>query len=65
MGFADGNVVSTMYDPMLAKLIVHDEDRDTANEKMMKALDQVLFAGIITNRDYLKEFFLHEKYIIW
>ena len=42
------------YDPMLAKLICWSEDREMAILKTKKALEQVLFAGLKTNRQYLQ-----------
>jgi urea carboxylase len=49
-----GTEVSPFYDPMLAKLIVHGEDRPDAITKLQKALDGSRIAGIETNLDYLR-----------
>ena len=62
-GYRDGNAISTSYDPMLAKLIVWEEDRLQAIESMQDALNSVLFAGTQTNRDYLKRILSHEEFI--
>lgn len=62
-GFADNTDVSVNYDPMLAKLIVYSADRDGAIAKMDKALNEILFTGVKTNRDYLKRVLKHEKFI--
>lgn len=53
-GYVDGNVVSISFDPMLAKLISWAENRDLAANKLALALDEVVFLGVRTNRDYLK-----------
>ncbi|RPJ69363.1 MAG: ATP-grasp domain-containing protein, partial [Alphaproteobacteria bacterium] len=53
-GYVDGNVVSISFDPMLAKLISWGESRDLAADKLVLALDEVVFLGLRTNRDYLK-----------
>lgn len=62
-GFADNTQVSVNYDPMLAKLITYGEDRDSSIHKMNKALNEVLFSGVKTNRDYLKRILKHPKYL--
>ena len=53
-GYQDGNTVSIKYDPMLAKLICWSEDRETSIIKVKQSLEQVLFAGLKTNRQYLQ-----------
>lgn len=62
-GFADNTEVSVNYDPMLAKLIVFDDDRDSAIEKMDQALNEILFSGTKTNRDYLKRILKHPLFL--
>ena len=62
-GFEDGNSVSIKYDPMLAKLIVHGNDRAEALERAEAALNDYLFAGVKTNRDYLRRILRHPKFI--
>lgn len=39
-GVASGDVVSVYYDPMIAKLIVHDVDRPRALRRLTNALEQ-------------------------
>lgn len=51
----DGLTVTTLYDPMLAKIIVHGEDREGAIRKLAKALSDTRFYGITTNLQYLRE----------
>jgi urea carboxylase len=50
-----GSEVTTYYDPLLAKLIVWGEDRDSVIDKMRSALAQTQIAGIETNLDYLRQ----------
>ena len=52
-GFTRGMTVSTAFDPMLAKLIVHGNDRTKAIELGLKALEGTLVLGVTTNADYL------------
>lgn len=61
---ATGSVVSPYYDPMLAKLIVHGDNRRTTIQKMQAALSETRFAGITTNLDYLREIMRSEDFII-
>jgi len=50
-----GTDVSAHYDPMIAKLIVHGQDRDAAIDAMAQALDATRLSGIATNLDYLRK----------
>lgn len=59
----DGENLSLNYDPMLAKVIVHSGSRMSAIEDMQDALDNVLFAGVKTNRDYLKRVLGNDAFI--
>ncbi len=62
-GFLDGTEVGVNYDPMLAKLVVWGEERKTAISKTILSLDEVLFLGVKTNRDYLKRILGHKEFI--
>ena len=53
-GVTEGDVVSPFYDPMIAKIIVHDEHRLSALHALSHALDQSLVAGPKTNKLFLK-----------
>jgi 3-methylcrotonyl-CoA carboxylase alpha subunit len=53
-GYVDGNAVTISFDPMLAKLISWGESREAATQKLNLALNDILFLGLKTNRDYLK-----------
>lgn len=50
-----GTEVSPYYDPMLAKLIVHGENRAEALAKLQAALGSTRLFGISTNLDYLRQ----------
>ena len=47
-GVRAGSVVSESYDPMLAKLIVWDADREQATARMLRALAEFRIGGITT-----------------
>ena len=48
-----GDDVSVFYDPMIAKLIVWDESREKALQRMAKALSEYRISGVTTNIDFL------------
>lgn len=52
-GVREGDEVSVFYDPMLAKLIVWDEDRDRALQRLQRSLRDYCIAGIKTNLPFL------------
>ncbi|MTI09185.1 acetyl/propionyl/methylcrotonyl-CoA carboxylase subunit alpha [Curvivirga aplysinae] len=52
-GVRTGDDVSMHYDPMIAKIIVHGEDRDAAIRKLAQALANSKISGVTTNRDFL------------
>ena len=52
-GYATGDTVSRYYDPMLAKIVTHGDDRDEATREMVAALQEVAVKGVSTNRDML------------
>jgi acetyl/propionyl-CoA carboxylase alpha subunit len=42
------------YDPLLAKLMVHAEDRDAAVARLRRALDETLIGGLQTDAGFLR-----------
>ena len=52
-GVEEGDEITPFYDPMIAKLIVWDEDRAGALARMRKALADYQVAGLTTNIDFL------------
>jgi acetyl/propionyl-CoA carboxylase alpha subunit len=49
-----GSVVSTSYDPMLGKIIVHGPDRESARRALVAALDDTAIVGLTTNLGFLR-----------
>lgn len=47
-----GYTVPSMYDSMIAKVLVHGADRDAAIARMRAALDETVIAGIDTNLSF-------------
>lgn len=62
-GIRQGDEVSVYYDPMIAKLVVHGNDREEALRVLRKALDQYEVAGLSTNIDFLKRLSSHPAFI--
>jgi 3-methylcrotonyl-CoA carboxylase alpha subunit/acetyl-CoA/propionyl-CoA carboxylase biotin carboxyl carrier protein len=50
----DGQVVSTSFDPMLGKVIVHGPDREAARRALVAALDETAILGLTTNTGFLR-----------
>ncbi len=56
-GVLEGDEVSMHYDPMIAKLIVWDEDRSKAINRMVQALEQYRISGVTSNIRFLHALF--------
>ena len=50
---AEGTEIGIQYDPMLAKIVAHGPDRETAVRKLVYALRSTMIFGVKTNREYL------------
>ncbi|WP_433606626.1 acetyl/propionyl/methylcrotonyl-CoA carboxylase subunit alpha [Prescottella agglutinans] len=53
-GLHDGTVVGSDYDPMLAKVIAHGDDRAEALRRLDRALADTAVLGVVTNVDFLR-----------
>ena len=47
-GVVEGSEVVGIYDPLVAKLVVWDEDRERARRRMLRALDEYVIEGVTT-----------------
>jgi acetyl/propionyl-CoA carboxylase alpha subunit len=61
-GFRAGDEVTHFYDPLLAKLIVHAENRDVAIQKMQAALREFIVHGVVTNIDFMHDVLSHPDF---
>ena len=52
-GVEEGDEITPHYDPMIAKLIIWDEDREAALARMRQALADYRVVGVTTNIDFL------------
>ncbi|MDQ6687006.1 MAG: ATP-grasp domain-containing protein [Actinomycetota bacterium] len=50
-----GQVVSSAYDPMLGKVIVHGSDRESARRQLVAALDDTVILGLTTNTGFVRQ----------
>ncbi len=62
-GFEEGDVITSYYDPMIAKVIVWDESRPRAIQKMIEVLRQTIIFGVHTNIPYIKAILSHPEFI--
>ena len=62
-GFAEGDEITSYYDPMIAKVIVWDENRRRAIEKMKTVLHESVVFGVHTNIPYLIEILSHPEFV--
>jgi len=53
-GVEEGDTITPFYDPMIAKLIVWDIDRDAALRRMQQALADCQVVGVTTNAGFLR-----------
>jgi acetyl-CoA/propionyl-CoA carboxylase biotin carboxyl carrier protein len=53
-GLAPGMVIGSEYDPMLAKVIAHGDDRSTALRTLDRALADTAVLGVATNIEFLR-----------
>lgn len=61
-GIAQGDEISPYYDPMIAKLIVHDDNREQALSRLRQALEQFHLAGFSTNIGFLHNLASHPTF---
>ena len=58
-GVVEGDAVTIFYDPMIAKLIVHDSDRPRALARLREALAQCVIRGPKSNIGFLERLVRH------
>ena len=60
-----GDTITTFYDPMISKLIVHAPDRNQAIKGLYSALDDYKVVGLPTNIKFLKRVLLNKDFRDW
>ena len=61
-GVREGDVITSHYDPMIAKIIAHGADRAAALDRLAGALRIFEAAGITTNLPFLSGLVAHPKF---
>lgn len=61
---AEGQVIGGNYDPMLAKLIAHGPDRDTARRVLINGLEQTQLQGLRHNKAFLANVLRHPVFAV-
>ncbi|MFJ6622984.1 biotin carboxylase N-terminal domain-containing protein [Kitasatospora sp. NPDC091335] len=60
-GVTPGTVVTSAYDPMLAKVIAYGPDRPTALRRLRAALADTRILGVTTNTGFLRRLLAHPE----
>lgn len=61
-GVTNGSFISPFYDSMIAKLIVHLNDRDAVIAKMRRVLGELEITGVTTNQAFLHELISTDRF---
>jgi len=62
-GVSAGSEISALYDPLIAKLVVHDVDREHARRRMLRALDEFVVDGVKTLIGFHKALLTHPCFV--
>ena len=62
-GVREGDTVTPFYDPMIAKMIVHDRDRASALRRMAALMSETEVVGVTTNSALLKALCSHPAFV--
>jgi acetyl-CoA/propionyl-CoA carboxylase biotin carboxyl carrier protein len=62
-GVIAGSQISALYDPMIAKLVVHGADREQARRRMLRALDEFVVDGVKTLIGFHKALLTHRCFV--
>jgi acetyl-CoA/propionyl-CoA carboxylase biotin carboxyl carrier protein len=62
-GVGAGSEISPLYDPMIAKVIAHDVDREHARRRMLRALDEFELGGVKTLLGFHRALLRHPCFV--
>ncbi len=62
-GVRQGDIVTPFYDPMIAKVIVHDRDRTSAMRRMAALMGETEVVGVTTNAALLRALCSHPAFV--
>ncbi|HKU42805.1 MAG TPA: biotin carboxylase N-terminal domain-containing protein [Polyangiales bacterium] len=60
---APGLRIGAHYDALLAKLIAHGPDRETARKRLCRALDELRVLGVQTNQAFLRDLLEQPRFV--
>ena len=63
-GIKSGIVVSSYYDPMLAKVIAFGRNREEARRRLLRALAETKILGVQTNKAFLTQVLEDQRFIL-
>ncbi len=63
VGFEAGDTITPYYDSMIAKIIVWDETRPRAIQKLLRTLKESFVFGVHINFDYLTAILQHPEFV--
>jgi 3-methylcrotonyl-CoA carboxylase alpha subunit len=61
-GVRQGDSVGIFYDPMISKLVVWDQNRPAAMQRMLRALEQYHIVGLPTNVEFVSRIFQNRAF---
>jgi len=62
-GFEEGMQIPVYYDPMIAKLVVHAENRQAAIQRMLRAIKEYQISGVETTLGFCDFVLRHESFV--
>jgi acetyl-CoA/propionyl-CoA carboxylase biotin carboxyl carrier protein len=62
-GVAAGTEISPLYDPLIAKLVVHGQDREHARRRMLRALEEFVVEGPRTLLGFHRALLGHQCFV--
>lgn len=62
-GVRTGDDIAVSYDPMIAKVIAHGPDRDTAIAALDRLLAELVCVGPVTNQAFLRRAITHPEFV--
>jgi acetyl-CoA/propionyl-CoA carboxylase biotin carboxyl carrier protein len=62
-GVVAGSEISALYDPLIAKVVVHGQDREHARRRMLRALDEFVIEGPPTLLGFHKALLSHPCFV--
>ena len=61
-GFDNGSQITVHYDPLISKLVCWSDTRQSAINRMLRALSEYIIGGLITNISFLKIIIDHPSF---